>query len=78
MLSNRVFAIFNKVSFAVSSNLVCIVIIFNIVTLIFPHILRVCSTIYVEYRVVYRVVVTYILRLLSKRGMIITFSNAPR
>ena len=58
------FSIFNKVSFAVSSNLVCIVIIFKIVTLIFPHRLRVCKAIYVEYRVVYRVVVYYILRVL--------------
>ena len=44
--------IFNKVSFAMSSNLVCIVILFKIVTLIFPHRLRVCNAIYVEYRVV--------------------------
>ena len=47
------FAIFNKVSFAVLSNLVCIVILFVIVTLIFPHRLRVCNAIYVEHRVVY-------------------------
>ena len=58
------FAIFNKVSFVVSSNLVCIVILFKIVTLIFPHRLRVCNTIYVEYRAVYKVVVCYILRVL--------------
>ena len=51
--------VFNKVSFAVSSNLVCIVILFKIVTLIFPHRLRLCNTIYVEYRVVY--IVSYIL-----------------
>ena len=43
-----------------SSNLVCIVILFKIVTLIFPHRLRVCSAIYVVYRVVYRVVVLHI------------------
>ena len=54
------FAIFNKVSFAVSSNLVCIVILFKIVTLIFPHRLRVCNAIYVEYRVLYRLVVLHI------------------
>ena len=53
------FAIFNKVSFAVSSNLVCIVILFNIITLIFPHRFRVCNAIYVEYHIVYRVVVSY-------------------
>ena len=61
---NTRFVIFNKVSFAVSSNLVCIVILFKIVTLIFPHRLCVCNAIYVEYRVVYRVVVSYILRVL--------------
>ena len=37
------FAIFNKVSFAVSSNLVCIVILFKIVTFIIPHRLRACK-----------------------------------
>ena len=59
------------VSFAVSSNLVCIVILFKIVTLIFPHRLHVCNAIYVEYRVVYiyRAVVSYILHVLWKRGM---------
>ena len=51
------FAIFNKVSFAVSSNLVCITILFKIVKLIFPHRLHVSNAICVEYRVVYRVVV---------------------
>ena len=63
-ISKTRFAIFNKVSIAVSSNLVCIVILFKIVTLIFPHRLRVCNAIHVEYRVVYRVVVSYILRVL--------------
>ena len=58
------FAIFNKVSFAVSSNLVCIVILFKIVTLIFSHRLRVCNAMYVAYRIVYRVVVSYMLRVL--------------
>ena len=72
------FAILNKVSFTVSSNLVCIAILFKIVKLIFPHKLRLCNAICVEYRVVYRVVVSYILRVLWKRGMIIVFSNAPR
>ena len=67
---------FNKVSFAVSSNLVCIAILFKIVKLIFPHILRLCNAICVEYRVVYRVVVSYILRveLYCENA----FSNAPR
>ena len=58
------FAIFNKVSFAVSSNLVCIAILFKIVKLIFLHRLRVCNAICVEYSVVYRVVVSSILRVL--------------
>ena len=54
------FAIFNKVSFAVLSNLVCIAIQFKIVKLIFPHRLRLCNTICVEYRVVYSVCVLHI------------------
>ena len=58
------FAIFNRVSFAVSSNLACIVILFKIVTLIFPHRLRVHNAIYVEYRVVYGVGVSYMLHVL--------------
>ena len=71
------FGILKKVGFAVSSNPVCLGILFKIVTLIFPPRLRVCNAIYVEYRVVSnRVVVTYILRVLWKRGMIIAFSNA--
>ena len=42
---------FNNVSFAVSRNLVCITILFQIVKLIFPYILRLCNAICVEYRV---------------------------
>ena len=61
-----------------SSDLVCIVIVYKIVTMIFPHRLRVCNAIYVEYRVVYRVVVSYAVCGRVLRGMIIAFSNAPR
>ena len=41
-----------------SNNLVCVVVLFKIVALIFPHRLRVCNAIYAEYRIVYRVVMS--------------------
>ena len=53
-------------------------ILFKIVKLICPHKLRLCNVICVAYRVVYKVVVSYILRVMWKRVVIIAFTKLQR
>ena len=69
---------FSKPSFTCPCNLIFSAILFKIVKLKFPYKLRVCNAICVAYRVVYKVVVSYILQVMRKRGIIIAFTIAPR